>query len=117
MGLSNGCQLLQRHICDSLAHEDFSCRDQVQGLFKGHFNIVLRPDILPFSFFSHIEHDIVFELAPFLVFRLHGHIVEAKVLDNYVSHFLGICLLQSHVEESRLLGQEPLSKLVITAVG
>ena len=112
----NRGQLLKRDIGDSLAYENLARANQVESLLEGHFDVIWGSDLLFFFFFD-IEYDVSLEVLPFRVALLDRLVIQPEVVYDDLLDLLRIGTLQSQVEKSAFLSQEPFAQLIISAVG
>ena len=117
MRLSNGRQVSQRHIGNTLTDKYIPLGDQIERLFKWHLDVVGCLSLLSVNLLGEGESDVCLEVLPLGVAFLHRLVVEAEVVDDDLFDALGVRSLQPQVKQATLLSQEPLSELLISAVG
>ena len=111
MWLGYGSKFLERYEGNSFAHEDLARSHQIQSFFKRHLDVVGR-----LKLFFDIESDFFAKLLPLAVRLLQRFVVQPKVVDDDFFDALRIRTLETEIEQTSLLCQEPLSQLVIPAV-
>ena len=117
MRLSNGRQVSQRHVGNTLTDKHIPLGDQIERLFKRHLNVVGSLRLLPVDLLGEGERDVCLEVLPLGVAFLHRLVVEAEVVDDDLFDALRVRPLQPQIEQATLLSEEPFSELLVPAVG
>jgi len=105
-------QVLERNISDTLPHEDLAATNQVESLFEGDFDEVTWVLLA----LSHVKGDVVLPSLPVLVALLKRLVVEVEVFSDQLEYLLWLGSREPHVEQTRLLEEEPAAELLVSAV-
>ena len=117
MRLSYGSEVSKRHIGYAFTNIRVPFGYEIERLFERYLDIVRGVCLLLVGWFCEGESDVSPEIFPLGVILFDRLVIQTEVIDNDLFDALRIGALQSQVEKATFLRQEPLSKLLVPAVG